>query len=132
MFQLFNDVNTVVFHGLPDPRDPLCNSIASSVIAMTNKEVEKEIARNVASIEGAKLVTKFDIHRVCFMKNCSTGLYMFVDQYETYKFITFQANVRKWRGTQVFMGLQQLCTIGTRLIFLLLCYLGIQGSKTIK
>ena len=33
----------------------------------------------MACIEGAKLVTKFVIHRFCFMKNYSTGLYRFVD-----------------------------------------------------
>ena len=31
--------------GLPDPRGPLCNSLASNAIAMANKEVEKEIAK---------------------------------------------------------------------------------------
>jgi hypothetical protein len=31
--------------GLPDPRGPLCNSVASNAIAMANREVEKEIAK---------------------------------------------------------------------------------------
>ena len=31
--------------GLPDPKAPLCNSLASNAIAMANKEVEKEIAK---------------------------------------------------------------------------------------
>ena len=31
--------------GLPDPKGPLCNSLASNAIAMANKEVEKEIAK---------------------------------------------------------------------------------------
>ena len=30
---------------LPDPKGPLCNSVASNAIAMANKEVEKEIAK---------------------------------------------------------------------------------------
>ena len=52
--------------GLPDPKGSLSNSVASSAIAMANKEVEKEIAKKKkrGPYKRCEVRNKFNIYRL--------------------------------------------------------------------
>ena len=62
--------------GLPDPRGPLSNSVASNAIAMANREVEKEIAKTKkkrGQYRRCVFVNKISVSIVYKLNNCSTS-----------------------------------------------------------